>query len=135
MMDERKRRIAMGLGGSIENQMARGEDANIYEDMDEDTYSSQEQRDMQTMGVGQSSLPRQAAPQSSQGSATGAAATGMMMTGNPYLMAAGLGLKTVGAAKDRQLARQNQEVNNEIARRERVMNAMSRLGQGFGSLG
>lgn len=58
-----------------------------------------------------------------------------MMSGNPYLMAGGLALQAYGSAKDRELAREVQAVNNEIARRNRVMEMMSQLGQGFGSLG
>ena len=64
-----------------------------------------------------------------------AASSAMMASGNPYLMAAGLGLQTLGAAHERELARQTQMVNNEIARRDRVMQMMSRLGTGMGRLG
>lgn len=71
-------------------------------------------------------------------SGSGAAKTagqGMMMTGNPYLMAGGLGLQVLGQAKERELVRESQNINNEIARRDKVMQMMGQLGSGFGRLG
>ena len=54
---------------------------------------------------------------------------------NPYLIAAGLGLKTIGAAKDREMARENQRIANEMNRREKVMQLMSQYGSGIGRIG
>lgn len=59
----------------------------------------------------------------------------MMSTGNPYLMAGGLALQTIGGAKERELQREAQAINNEISRRDKVMQMMSQLGSGFGRLG
>lgn len=56
-------------------------------------------------------------------------------SGNPYLLAGGLGLSTIGGALDQKRAREAQAVKDEISRRQRVMSLMSKLGSGFGGLG
>lgn len=66
---------------------------------------------------------------------TDTAGQGMMMSGNPYLMAAGLGLSAYGQAKQRELARKQQNVNREVARRNQVMQMMANLGSGIGQIG
>ena len=71
-------------------------------------------------------------PQSSQtGGAVDAASKGMMMSGNPYLMGAAMGLQVLSQAEAAKRQRKEQAVSNEMERRNRLMASMSRLGSGL----
>jgi len=58
-----------------------------------------------------------------------------MASGNPYLMAAGLGMNVIGGAQKRERQREKQAIKDEMDRRGRVIDLMGKIGQGFGSIG
>lgn len=65
-----------------------------------------------------------------QGDLLGTAGGGMMMSGNPYLMAAGLGLQVYSAGernKREAEERQRQEYNERIMRRQEMMNQLAQM--------
>lgn len=65
-----------------------------------------------------------------QGDILGTAGGGMMMSGNPYLMAAGLGLQVYSSGEKNKRAaeeRQRQEYNERIMRRQEMMNQMAQM--------
>lgn len=72
---------------------------------------------------------------SSDGSASDMVASGLLMSGNPYAMAAGGALKVLGAvrAKREKIAEQKAQAEND--RRARLESVLSRLGSGVGSMG
>lgn len=117
--------------------MEGGRTKRDFSDMNADGYTAEEMRDAESMGVNLSmpSSSPQAQADTSAGSNMQTVGQAGMMTGNPYLMAGGLALQTIGGAKNRELQREQQNINNEIARRDRVMQLMANLGSGFGRLG
>lgn len=67
------------------------------------------------------------------GSAVDAASAGLMASGNPYAMGAGLALGVVSSGKKRKDAEKKAEAEAEMQRRSRVMGAMQNFGAGIGS--
>lgn len=66
-----------------------------------------------------------------KGDLLGTAGGAMMMTGNPYAMAAGLGLQVVAAGEQNKRAAeeaQRKEYNDRIARRQQMMNQIAQMG-------
>lgn len=66
-----------------------------------------------------------------QGNVLGTAGGGLMMTGNPYAMAAGLGLQVYAAGEQNKRAaeeKQRQEYNDRIARRQQMMQQIAQAG-------
>lgn len=60
---------------------------------------------------------------------------GLMMSGNPYAMAAGGALKVISGVSKRRRQERQIKANAENDRRSKLMQAMSNLGQGIGSTG
>lgn len=129
----------------IEKKMALNGGPNA---LDSEGYTTEERADFDSMGVdpstGSETVDTQpmfqnvstAAEKAQKGTNTADQLGTMgMASGNPYAMAAGAALKVVGQAQAKKEQREQQKVNNEIARRNRVMQAMGQLGQGFGSIG
>jgi hypothetical protein len=58
-----------------------------------------------------------------------------LASGNPYGMAAGAALKVVGSVQAKKAKESAQKARLENARRDKLMQAMARLGNGVGSLG
>lgn len=56
-------------------------------------------------------------------------------TGDPYLIAAAAGLGVASQTMKNKRERERQEITDEMNRRQLVMNAMSNLGTGVGSIG
>lgn len=110
---------------------ALAEDNVSYRDEENDTAPAS----MSAAPAAPMSAGQPVTPDTSGANTASTVGSGMMMTGNPYLMAAGLGLQVVGQAKERELKREAQNVNNEIARRDTVMQLMSKFGQGMGRIG
>ena len=69
------------------------------------------------------------------GSAMDTVSSGLMMSGNPYAMAAGAALKVVGGVQKKKEAQAKMQADAENQRRARLQDALSRLGSGVGSLG
>lgn len=65
-----------------------------------------------------------------QGNLLGTMGGGLMMTGNPYAMAAGLGLQVYAAGEQNKRAaeeKQRMEYNKRIARRQQMMNKIAQM--------
>jgi len=73
--------------------------------------------------------------QSGVSKAGDAAMAGGMATANPYVLAAGLALKTIGAAKDRRMKKAAKEADIKNEHRKALVARMSQLGSGVGSMG
>jgi hypothetical protein len=66
-----------------------------------------------------------------QGNMTGTAAGAMMMTGNPYLMAGGLGLQVLSAGEQNKRNEKEQQrlaYNDRIAQRQKAMSQIASMG-------
>lgn len=66
-----------------------------------------------------------------QGDMLGTAGGAMMMSGNPYLMAAGLGLQVYSSGEQNKRAQEEQqrkEYNDRIARRQQMMQNIANMG-------
>lgn len=81
--------------------------------------------------AGQAAGAQMASQGAAQGDMIGTAGGAMMMSGNPYLMAAGLGLQVVaGGERNKRAAeeKQRQEYNDRIAKRQQIMQQIASQG-------
>lgn len=81
--------------------------------------------------AGQNMGANMASSSAQQGDLMGTAGGAMMMSGNPYLMAAGLGLQVYSAGernKREAEERQRQEYNARIERRQEMMSRIAQMG-------
>jgi hypothetical protein len=69
------------------------------------------------------------------GGAMDTAGSALMMSGNPYAMAAGGAMKVIGQVKAKREAQAQKRANDENNRRKNLQEALSNLGSGIGSIG
>lgn len=81
--------------------------------------------------AGQKIGSQQATTAASQGNLMGTLGGAAMMTGNPYMMAAGLGVQVLAAGEQNKRAqqeKQRQEYNQRIQQRQEMMNQIAQMG-------
>jgi hypothetical protein len=71
----------------------------------------------------------------SGGGAMDTAGSALMMSGNPYAMAAGGAMKVIGQVKAKREAQAQKRANDENNRRKNLQTALANLGSGIGSIG
>lgn len=120
--------LAPGVGrDKIDEAVKRG-------DSDRQGHALQAQTEQAApavQNVGEKMGAQMATQGAQQGSLAGTAGGAMMMTGNPYLMAGGLGLSVLAAGeqnKRNEQEAQRQAYNQRIAQRQQAMSQIASMG-------